>query len=133
MAFFFCEIKCRRRCRHYWVRTTNLTVTISTSPFPQLLLHRRQKNGLRHYNRPVCEHCFGPDESRMPGPLSLVGIGEAAVLVFRIPGHRFNRFVIVDLAVVAGESIQAVRRSSFLASSAHAMRAFLFAIAPSVR
>ena len=69
----------------------------------------------------------------MPGPLSLVGIIEAAFLVFRIPGHRFNRFVIVDLAVVADKWNQVVRRSSFFASSAQAMRAFLLAIATSVR
>src|SRR5476649_159927 len=108
--------------------------TISTSPFPQLLLHRRQKNGLRHYNRPVCEHeCSGPDEIRTPGPLSLVGIVSLPSCLTRIPGRRFNRFVIVDMAVVAGKWVQAVRWSSFLASRAHAMRAFLFAIATSVR
>jgi hypothetical protein len=31
--------------------------------------------GLRHYNRPVCERiCSGPDESRAPGPHTLVGV-----------------------------------------------------------
>jgi hypothetical protein len=39
----------------------------------------------------------------MPGPLSLVGIDSLPFSLIRIPGHRFNRFVIVDVAVVAGE------------------------------
>ena len=69
----------------------------------------------------------------MPGPLSLVGIESLPSCLTRIPVHRFNRFVIVDLAVVADKSNQVVRRSSFFASSAQAMRAFLLAIATSVR
>jgi hypothetical protein len=36
----------------------------------------------------------GPDESRTPGPHSLVGLGTAAVAFYRISGCRSDRYVI---------------------------------------
>lgn len=53
--------------------------------------------------------CSGPDESRVSGPRSLVGI-ELTIALFRFAGHRSDRFLIKCVQSWGDESSVAKRR-----------------------